>query len=87
MMDKGEVSPNRLLEKALGAFRVRGRQKEDTMSYRTNETDPRGTRANLQKPSAWKLWGPRLLKAVLWTVWVIDKALRLIAWLTGAPPS
>ena len=56
------------------------------MSYETNETAPRGTRAN-PKPSAWKVWGPRLLKTVLWTVWVIDKALRLIAWLTGGPSS
>lgn len=56
------------------------------MSYDANETDPRGTRANL-KPSIWKIWGPRLLKAVFWAVWVIDKALRLIAWLTGGPSS
>ncbi len=57
------------------------------MSYDTNETDPRGTRANPKKPSAWKVWGPRLLKAVLWAVWVIEKAFRLIAWLTGGPTS
>tara|TARA_Y100000780_G_C13651968_1_gene404961 strand:+ start:114 stop:287 length:174 start_codon:yes stop_codon:yes gene_type:complete len=57
------------------------------MSYETNETDPRGTRAHPQKPSAWKVWGPRLLKTVFWTVWVIEKAFRLIAWLAGGPPS
>ncbi len=52
------------------------------MSYETNETNPRGTRAN-PKPSRWKVWGPRLLKTVFWAVWVIDKAFRLITWLTG----
>ena len=56
------------------------------MSCETNETDPRGTRAN-PKSSAWKVWGPRLLKAVLWTVWAIDKVLRLIAWMTGGSSS
>ena len=56
------------------------------MSYDTNETDPRGTSAN-PKPSSWKVWGPRLLKTVFWAVWAIDKALRLIAWLTGGPSS
>lgn len=57
------------------------------MSYDTNETDPRGTRANPQKPSIWKVWGPRLLKIVFWAVWVIDKVFRLITWLTGGPSS
>lgn len=57
------------------------------MSYDTNETDPRGTRANSKEPSSWKVWGPRLLKTVLWAVWVIEKAFRLIAWLTGGPSS
>ena len=57
------------------------------MSCETNETDPRGTRASPQKPSSWKVWGPRLLKIVFWTVWVIDKALRLITWATGGPSS
>lgn len=52
------------------------------MSYDTNETDPRGTRAN-PKPSRWKVWGPRLLKVVLWVVWVIDKVFRLITWMDG----
>ena len=57
------------------------------MSYETNETDPRGTRATPQKPSYWKVLGPRLLKIVLWAVWVIDKALRLIAWAIGGASS
>lgn len=57
------------------------------MSYETNETNPRGTRASPQKPSFWKVWGPRLLKIVLWAVWVIDKALRLIAWAIGGASS
>lgn len=56
------------------------------MSYETNETDPRGTRAN-PRPSRWKVWGPRLLKTVFWAVWVIDKVFRLIAWLTGTSSS
>lgn len=56
------------------------------MSFEPNETDPRGTRAK-PKPSAWKVWGPRLLKTVFWAVWVIDKAFRLIAWLSGGPSS
>lgn len=56
------------------------------MSYETNETDPRGTRSD-PKPSIRKVWGRRLLKTVFWAVWVIDKALRLIAWLTGSSSS
>jgi len=56
------------------------------MSYDTNETNPRGTRAN-PKPTERKSKGERLLGAVLWTVWVIDKVFRLIAWLSGGPPS
>lgn len=56
------------------------------MSCETNETDPRGTRVN-PKPSFWKVWGPRLLKAVFWAAWLIDRVFRLIAWLTGGPSS
>ncbi|UWQ20116.1 hypothetical protein [Jannaschia sp. W003] len=51
------------------------------MARETNETFPRGTRADPMK--ARKGWGRRLLRAVFRIVWVIDKAFRLIAWLSG----
>ena len=55
------------------------------MPVETNETDPRGTSA---KPiRSWKVWATRLLKTVFRIVWVIDKAFRLIEWITGEPPS
>lgn len=76
-----------MLGKALNAIlRLRPAEEDMKMSYDTNETNPRGTRAN-PKPTNWKVWGPRLLKTVFRIVWVIDQALRLIAWLTGDPPS
>ena len=56
------------------------------MSFETNETNPRGTRTE-PKPTKWKVWGKRLLKTVFWAVWLIDKALRLISWMSGDPPS
>lgn len=56
------------------------------MSLEPNETNPRGTRA---EPISTKRssWGERLLKTVFWAVWLIDKAFRLIGWLSGDPPS
>lgn len=52
------------------------------MSFELNETNPRGTRAEPQ-PTIRKGRGKRLLKSVFWTVWLIDKVLRLISWFNG----
>lgn len=51
------------------------------MAQETNEISPRGTRAETKQTR--KVWARRLLKAAFWAVWVIDKALRLVAWLSG----
>ena len=56
------------------------------MSLEPNETNPRGTRAEPQLTNR-KGRGKRLLKTVFWIVWLIDKALCLISWLTGNPSS
>ena len=55
------------------------------MSLEPNETNPRGTRAELQ-PTKRKGRGQRLLRIVFWAVWLIDKVFRLISWLSGGPP-
>jgi hypothetical protein len=65
---------------APGAIPRSGPTEEAIMAQETNETFPRGTRADPTK--ARKGRGRRLLKAIFWIVWAIDRALRLIAWLS-----
>ncbi len=52
------------------------------MAKETNETSLRGTNAMPQSRKG--SWRKRLLKTTFRVVWVIEKVLTFIAWLTGS---